>query len=152
MKFPELSGENLEKKKYIIPNDLEGDLNFLIVPFHRWQQGLVDNWVPFLAQIQKSNPKFRFYEIPTLNSSYKVMRFVIDGGMRAGIPDRTVRERTITAYLNKSLFKTQLQIRSEDTISLFLVRKNGEILWRTEGDFNNHKADQLIKVIEDFNN
>ena len=151
MKFPDISGENLEKKKYNIPYDLEGDLNMVIVPFQRWHQSLVDEWSYFLNKIEESNPNFRYYEVPTLNSGYKVMRFMIDGGMRAGIPDRSIRERTITLYTNKPLFEKQLDIKSEDTIYLFLIRKNGEILWRNEGEFDAQKGDQLLETIEKLN-
>lgn len=151
MKFPEISGKNLEKKQYNIPYDLEGELNMLIVPFQRWHQTLVDQWSHFLNNIENLNHNFRYYEMPTLNLTYKVMRFMIDGGMRAGIPDKDVRERTITVYINKRLFKKHLKIQSEDTIYLFLIRKNGEILWRTEGQFESYKGDELLKFMKELN-
>jgi hypothetical protein len=148
MKFPDVSGENLEKKKYNIPYDLEGELNIVIVPFQRWHQSLVDEWSVFLNNIERSNRNFRYYEVPTLNSGYKIMSFMIDGGMRAGIPDRSVRERTITLYTNKPLFEEQLNINSEDTIYLFLIRKNGEILWRSEGQYDKQKGEELLKTMK----
>jgi hypothetical protein len=151
MNFPEITGKNLEKKQYNIPYDLEGELNMLIIPFQRWHQTLVDQWSLFLNNIENLNHDFRYYEIPTLNITYKVMRFMIDGGMRAGIPDKQIRERTITTYLNKSLFKRHLNIQSEDTIYLFLIRKNGEILWRTEGKFESYKGEELLKFIKGLN-
>ncbi|NVM18629.1 MAG: hypothetical protein HWN80_13010 [Candidatus Lokiarchaeota archaeon] len=151
MKFPEITGENLEKKKYTIPYDLEGELNVVIVPFQRWHQSLVDEWSVFLNSIEQRDLNFRYYEVPTLNSAYKAMRFMIDGGMRAGIPERGVRERTITLYTNKPLFEKQLSITSEDTIYLFLIRKNGEILWRSEGEFDAQKGDDLLETIEKLN-
>ncbi len=151
MKFPDISGENLEKKKYNIPYDLEGELNIVIVPFQRWHQSLVDEWSAFLNNIERSNRNFRYYEVPTLNSGYKIMRFMIDGGMRAGIPDRSVRERTITLYTNKPLFEELLNINSEDTIYLFLIRRNGEILWRSEGEYDIQKGEELLKIIEKIN-
>ena len=151
MKFPDISGENLEKKKYNIPYDLEGELNIVIVPFQRWHQSLVDEWSAFLNNIERSNRNFRYYEVPTLNSGYKIMRFMIDGGMRAGIPDRSVRERTITLYTNKPLFEEQLNINSEDTIYLFLIRRNGEILWRSKGEYDKQKGEELLKTIEKIN-
>ncbi|MBY9015653.1 MAG: hypothetical protein KGD68_08190 [Candidatus Lokiarchaeota archaeon] len=151
MKFPNVSGKNLEKKKYNIPYDLEGELNVLIVPFQRWHQSLADEWSVFLNKIEKSTQDFRYYEVPTLNSGYKVMRFMIDGGMRAGIPNRSVRERTITLYTNKPLFEKLLNIKSEDTIYLFLIRKNGEILWRDEGEYDTQKGEELLKTIENLN-
>ena len=76
---------------------------------------------------------------------------MIDGGMRAGIPDRSVRERTITLYTNKPLFEELLNINSEDTIYLFLIRRNGEILWRSEGEYDIQKGEELLKIIEKIN-
>jgi hypothetical protein len=151
MKFPEVAGENLEKKKINLPFDLEGEINMVIVPFQRWHQSLVDEWSVFLNKIEQSNHNFRYYEVPTLNSAYKVMRFMIDGGMRAGIPDRRVRERTITLYTNKPLFEQELNIKSEQTIYLFLIRKNGEILWRSEGEYEPQKGNELLKTLEKLN-
>ncbi|TFF87480.1 MAG: hypothetical protein EU550_03175, partial [Promethearchaeota archaeon] len=88
MKFPEIDGNNLEEQPYHLPYDLEGELNLLIVPFKRWQQSLVDQWSVFLNEIASRYNFFKFYEIPTLAKSYKLMRFMIDGGMRAGIPNK----------------------------------------------------------------
>jgi len=151
MRFPEVSGENLEQKKYNLPHDLEGELNLVIIPFQRRHQTLVDQWSLFLNNIERSNHNFRYYEIPTLNSGYKLMRSIIDGGMRAGIPDKSVRERTITLYTNKNLFEKQLNIKSEDTIYLFLIRKDGEILWKNKGQFEQQKGEELLKTIEKLN-
>ena len=75
-------------------------------------------------------------------------RTFLNEGMRAGIPDQTARERTITLYLNKETFKSALDIPSEDDIYLFLVNRDGEILWRTTGAFSNEKANSLTQFIE----
>jgi hypothetical protein len=68
--------------------------------------------------------------------------------MRAGIPDAIARERTITLYLDKDEFKSALNISSEDEIYLFLVDRDGEILWRETGTFSEDKAADLLQVIE----
>lgn len=147
MMFPEVSGQNLEFENFNLPYNLEGALNLLIIPFHRWHQSLVDEWSFHLNSLEKQYSNFKYYEIPTLSKGYKVMRFMIDGGMRAGIPDKVVRERTITLYINKTLFKKKLKILSEDTIYLFLINKKGEIIWRTEGRFGKHKLENLEKFL-----
>ena len=46
MHIPTMSGFNLERRKYTLPEDLEGEMNLLLVPFQRWQQLLVDTWAP----------------------------------------------------------------------------------------------------------
>ncbi len=141
--FPNVFGKNLELEHFNIPSDLEGDLNLVIIPFKQWHQSLVNQWGFFLNTLESEFFNFRYYEIPTLSYGYKLMRFMIDGGMRAGIPDKSVRKRTITVYLNKNEFRKSLDIPSENTIYLFLITKKGDILWRSEGEYTPIKAEEL---------
>ncbi len=150
MLFPEVEGKNLENKSYKLPYDLEGELNILLIPFQRWHQNLVDSWAPYLEKLNNEFPGVKFYEVPTLSNGYKVMSFMIDGGMRAGIPSKEVRERTITIYIKKSQFKKALDILSEQTIYIFLINKKGEILWRESGVYNDLKAEQLTDYLKAY--
>jgi hypothetical protein len=75
---------------------------------------------------------------------------MIDGGMRAGIPNTQVRERTITVYTDKSKFKKALEIPNEKTIYLFLVNKKGEILWRESGVYDDSKAEELTDYLNNY--
>jgi hypothetical protein len=147
MIFPNVSGKNLEFENFNIPYDLEGDLNLMIIPFKQWHQNLVNQWSFFLNTVESEFLNFRYYEIPTLSYGYKLMRFMIDGGMRAGIPDKGVRKRTITLYLNKNEFRKSLEIPSEKTIYLFLINKKGDILWRSEGEYTPTKAKELKDIV-----
>ncbi|MFB0559991.1 MAG: hypothetical protein ACETWM_01980 [Candidatus Lokiarchaeia archaeon] len=149
MKFPEVKGKNLEKQTFRLPQDLEGELNILIVPFQRWHQQLVNTWTFFLNTLVEDNPSLEYYELPTISKGYKAVSFMIDGGMRAGILDKKTRHRTITLYINKKTFKEQLKIPNEDTIYLFLVTKDGDVLWRAEGAFSSEKADELEAIISE---
>ena len=150
MFFPEVEGKNLESKSYKLPYDLEGDLNVVLVPFQRWHQNLVDSWGAYLENITQRFAGVKFYEVPSLSRGYKMMSFVIDGGMRAGILSKEVRERTITIYINKSTFKKALEIPNEQTIYLFLVDKNGKILWRESGVYDDLKAEKLTDYLTDY--
>jgi hypothetical protein len=145
-----VSGQNLEYENYNLPSTLKGELNLVIVPFQMWHQNLVNGWAGYLNDLEISYPYFKYYEVPTLSKGYKLMSFMIDGGMRAGIPDKSVRERTITLYINKNQFKKELSIKNEDTIYLFLINKKGEILWNTEGSFSMDKFIELQDYIEKY--
>jgi hypothetical protein len=70
--------------------------------------------------------------------------------MRAGIPDQTARERTITLYLDKEGFKSALDIPNENDIYLLLVEQNGNILWRTTGEYTEDKASELFKAVQEY--
>jgi hypothetical protein len=67
--------------------------------------------------------------------------------MRGGIRDKEMRGRTITLYINKTEFNKALQIPTEDTIHLFLVDCDGNILWRDTGPYSKEKENAVMEAI-----
>jgi hypothetical protein len=147
--FPTIEASNLEGEKVLLPQDLEGTLNVVIIAFQRQQQLLVDTWIPFLEELTHKTPGLAFYELPTIRSGIPFLRFIVDSGMRAGIPDKQARERTITIYTKKKQFRQKLDIPNEDNIFIFLMKKDGHILWRSEGEFTIQKGIELEKAINE---
>jgi hypothetical protein len=134
----------------VFPNDFAGEFNLVIVPFQQYQQRTVNTWIPFAQEIEASFPGFIYYELPTIYEMPLLSRTFVNEGMRAGIPDQTARERTITLYLDKEKFKSALDIPSEDDIYLFLVDRNGEIFWRSDGVYTQEKAENLLDTIKNL--
>ena len=147
--FPNVSGSNLEGRKFYFPKDFEGKLNIIVVAFKREQTSLIETWAEDLADIERKNPTVRFYELPVLSRTYSPIRWWIDGGMRAGISDSESRKRTITVYTAKNIFKNHLRIPSEDTIHVLLVDKSGTVLWQTQGSLTKEKIGKLRKTLEE---
>ena len=146
--FPVVSGFNLNRQELIFPRDFEAELSLVIVPFQQYQQQIVNTWLPFAQEVEASFPGFIYYELPTIYEMPVLSRTFINEGMRAGIPDETARQRTITLYLDKAAFKSALDINTEDDIHLFLVDRDGEILWRSNGQFTQEKADSLLEYLQ----
>jgi hypothetical protein len=145
--FPAVKGANLEGRTFTLPADFEGELNLVIVAFQRWHQSLVDTWLPIGRELQRALPGLRIYELPTIQRLNFLARKSIDFGMRMGIPDKAVREATITLYLDKEAFRTELEVSNEETIRLFLVRRGGEILWRGEGPNSDETRHALVDAL-----
>jgi len=146
--FPIVSGSNLNREEFEFPRDFSGTLNLVIIPFQQQQQLIVNTWLPVLQEVEGTFPGFIYYELPTIYELPTLSRTFINEGMRAGIPDETSRQRTITLYLNKEAFKDALNIPSEDQIYLYLVNQTGDILWSEEGEFTQEKAQSLIDFLE----
>jgi hypothetical protein len=147
--FPDVSGSNLEGKSRRLPNDFEGDLNVVIIAFRREHTDMIESWLNSLAQMIGKNTKLGFYELPVLSRAYSPFRRWIDGGMRAGIVDDEARERTVTVYTNKRDFKRRLEIPNEETIYIFLVRRNGTILWQDKGRLTEAKFQKLQNAVQE---
>jgi len=147
--FPDVSGSNLEGKSRRLPNDFEGDLNVVIIAFRREHTDMIESWLNSLAQMIGKNTKLGFYELPVLSRAYSPFRRWIDGGMRAGIVDDEARERTVTVYTNKRDFKRRLEIPNEETIYIFLVGRNGTILWQDKGRLTEAKFQKLQNAVQE---
>jgi hypothetical protein len=146
--FPIVSGYNLNRQEFEYPRDFGGDLNLVIIAFQQYHQFTVNTWIPFAQEIEATYPGFIYYEFPTINEMPAISRTFINEGMRAGIPDQTARERTITLYLDKEAFKSALEIPNENDIYLYVVDRDGDILWQTTGEYTEDKAGKLIDVIK----
>lgn len=133
MLFPKLSSKNLLGETIMLPYDLDDKLNLIIIAFQRWQQDEVETW---------RKTKLAIYEVPALSIGYILMKPIIDGGMKSGIPDDKIKSRTITIY-DKNRVKELLQIKKEDHISVFLVNHKGEILNKFEGNYKNQKFKEV---------
>ncbi|MGA2382630.1 MAG: hypothetical protein ABSG61_04265 [Gemmatimonadales bacterium] len=145
--FPAVTGRSLTGRTYHLPGDFEGARNLVLVAFKRHQQEDVDTWTPHLRPLAAGDSGLRVYELPTLGRGYRLMRGMIDGGMRRGIPDSAVRAATITLYINKTPFRDTLGITDESRIHVLLVDRSGRILWRAEGRYTADAEAELEKVL-----
>ena len=148
MKFPDVSGSNLQRERVNLPVDLEGELNMLFIPFQQWQQAIVDSWIPWAREIEQGFPGLRYYELPTIEQLPLLARFFINEGMRAGIPDPVSRQRTITLYVDKSSFCQALGMNTEKTIYILLVDRQGNVIDQQQGEYSPEKARLLLEAIE----
>lgn len=147
MKFPEVEATSLAHKKFHLPADLEGEINLVLVAFKQWHQNLVDTWIPSLQTLAVQHRQLRVYELPTMPRFNPFVRFMIDSGMRGGIPDRRVRASTLCIYTNLDRFTNAIAIPDLETIHLFLLDRSGEVLWRATGGFDQDRLNELTTEI-----
>lgn len=139
-RLPEIEARSLDGRAYSLPAELDGELNVLVVAFQRWQQSLVDGWLPALLELERRLPDVRVYEVPTISRAWSPLRWFIDGGMSRGIPDREARARTLTTYTDVGRVLGVLGLADSGTIAVVLVERSGRIIWQGGGRFD---ADQL---------
>jgi hypothetical protein len=147
VRFPDVEGSSLSMVPHRLPQTLAGDVNLLLIAFRQWQQRDVDTWTPVADELADNYPGFRAYELPVISQAYRPVARFIDGGMRSGIPDPSVRDATITLYINRSAFMRSLQIPTTSSIVPMLVQPSGTILWRTEGPRTPGSEDELRTVV-----
>ena len=148
MQFPTVTGSNLEGRRLILPSDLEGRINLVTLAFWQRHQALVDTWIPLARDLEEHSQDFAFYELPVIQNRSRLSQWFIDSGMRAGIPDRRVREHTITLYLDKPPFLDALDITDDGTIHSMLVDRTGRVLWRASGPMTDTAESDLVSALQ----
>jgi hypothetical protein len=131
-----------------LPSDLEGDLNLVVLAFWQRHQTLVDTWMPLGKNLEGRYPGLAVYELPVIQDRSRFSRWFIDNGMRAGISDPGVRERTITLYLDKPPFLEAVGISDDSTIHSLLIDRTGQVLWRANGPLVESAEVDLTALLE----
>ncbi|MDF1594547.1 MAG: hypothetical protein P1T08_00430 [Acidimicrobiia bacterium] len=109
---------------------------------------MVDTWMPLARRLQARHSNLVAYELPVIESRGRLSQWFIDSGMRSGIPDRTIREHTITLYIDKIEFLASLGIEDDSTIHTLLIDRAGGILWRSSGPLDPAKEEALSDFLE----
>jgi hypothetical protein len=132
MRFPSVTATDLNGRQVAFPDDFGPGPTLVLIAFQRWQQELVDEWLPLARELAGAYDGFDYYEFPVIARIYGPTRWLVDGGMRAGIPDPEARARTVTLYVDKAGFRESLGLESEETVYALLV-VDGEVTWRAAG-------------------
>lgn len=147
MTFPTVNGSNLLRQKLTLPQDLQGELNLVFIPFQQWQQSEVDSWVTLAGQLDETYKGLYYYELPTIQSKGVLYRTFINEGMRAGIPNPKSRERTITLYLDKVDFRNALNLLDEAHIYILLIDRQGNEFFRARGPYSQESEAALRQTL-----
>lgn len=145
LRFPEIKGSSLTRKKFTLPADFEAAYSLVLVAFAQIHQRSVDTWVPLGKEIESRHADFRYYELPTIRRMNPLARTFIDRGMAAGIPSEDTRSRTITLYTDIPAFLAPLGLEMADRehIHAFLVTRKGEVLWHARGPVTRAATEQV---------
>ena len=148
MTFPTVNGSNLQRAKLTLPQDFEGKYNLLFIAFQQWQQDEVNTWIALAETCEARFPELVYYELPTIRALNGLSKFFINEGMRAGIPNQKSRERTITLYLDKDDFRTDLALEDEEHIFALLIDHQGNEYWRARGPLSQSSEAGLLEALD----
>jgi ATPase complex subunit ATP10 len=130
-RFPEIRAKSLAGLPVSIPEATAGRIALIAVAFLRESQSQLDSWLePFVNRFG-NREGFTFYEVPMISSGYKFMRFMIDGGMRAGIP-KNKHPHVVTMYGDVERYVNELDLDARYGYA-FLLDQEGIIRWQGQG-------------------
>jgi len=144
--FPQVSGDNLNGKTFSFPQDFTAPRTLILFAYQREQADALGSWVEGLKLTERSIP---WFEMPIISSPYKLGSFIIDRGMRSGIPDTKIRDRVVTIYTDQEAFSHALGIEFEKTAAYALVvDAQGKVLGFVKGAYDLKKASTILQLLK----
>lgn len=146
--FPAVTAENLLGESFDLPDDLPGRIRVVFVAFRQRQQPEVNTWLAIGDRLEADFDGLRYFEFPTIWLPFRLMKPMIDNGMRGGIPSRAARARTLTLFTNVSRFVTTTGLPGTDRIAVLLLDGEGRIRWSVTGSHSPDRERALRRAIE----
>jgi hypothetical protein len=124
---------------------MEGKVTLICIAFVRGAQNMIDSWIqPFEQEFGKDS-RFAVYEIPMINEAWKVVSWVIDSGMRGGIPVEK-HNNVVTFYGDYSGYRKTLRMEDTNLAYVFLLDQKGIIRWKGQGYTRPETERELIET------
>ena len=150
LRFPTVTGENLPGQTFNLPTDFQGKSILAIVPFDEDQQVEAQTWLSPAREVAQQHPNFTYYNVPVFPSMAAPLRAIVRGGMSVSISDSYLRALTITVFLdNRDQFLEALKLPNADTLQVFLLNADSNVLWRGAGEYSDSQGDALRKLLRD---
>jgi ATP10 protein len=145
--FPTISAKTLAKRCVRFPEETKGKVGLVFVAFEQGAQQDINSWVdPFIGDVL-SNDAVSYYEIPMISGTYKPVSRFIDGGMRGGVP-KNLHDRTATFYGKRADFFESMAISDQSRAYLFVLSRDGRIVFRTAGPATAEKISAARNALE----
>lgn len=129
--FPQVAADNLLGQSADFPRDLPGDPTLVLVAFERGDQSDIDAWIEALDL--KDTARIPWIEMPVVGGSTRVIKPLLDGWMRDGIPSAEAQARVFTLYSSRKRFKRALSVPKTPGILAVVARRDGSVVSLFEG-------------------
>jgi hypothetical protein len=147
MPFPHLEVRDLEGRRRVLPDDLPGPWDLLVLAFRRGQQADVDRWGDLVRTAGIDH--LDFWEVPVIGRAWGPARGWIDGGMARAIPDREVRIHTLTTYTDVRGVLSALGVHGTGQVVAVLV-VDGTARWRSVGTASQAAIAELVDRVAEI--
>jgi hypothetical protein len=118
MKFPRVSGSNLDGNHLPLPGWFDGDPTLLLISFQWQQRSLVDPWCSVANQLTARYDDFEYYELLVVDWR---SRMLIGRTRRADLLTTDQHDRMVVLRVNKRQFRQSLGLLGEDTVYALLL-------------------------------
>ncbi len=132
--FPTIAAESLDKMPILLPSQLEGTQNLLLLSWARDQGPQLDTWTAVAQALQHTDAGFHMYKMLVSAPENALYRWWEIASLRADETDPELLHWSVPLYTDKAALRRSLGLgNNEHSVVALLVDKAGHVLWRAEG-------------------
>jgi hypothetical protein len=146
VQVPAVHGEALNGAVVDLPAALKGKVAVLMVSFSQGSREQMTAWGRRLAGDYRDSNEVSYYELPVLEAVPKLLRGIVVGKIRDGVPDRA-RPRFVPVFDHEDAWKSVTGYKESDQTYVLLVDSTGTVRWRTQGAASDEAYAQMKQHI-----
>ncbi|MGE3348765.1 MAG: hypothetical protein AB7I35_15165 [Ramlibacter sp.] len=145
-KLPSLTAKRLDQRTLSLPAGLPSDRTLALIAFERGHHGDIESWIQGLQLRQ--NPDINWLRMPVLQDpGHAQGRSAIENRLLARYTTEGERSRMLPVFTDRAAFIRAAGLSSPHTAYAVVLNRNGDVLARVEGQFDQDKANALRETL-----
>jgi hypothetical protein len=145
-RLPTLTAKRLEQQRIVLPQGLAAGRTLALVAFNRNQRAEIQSWITGLGLDR--DPSISWFKMPVLNDpGNEDARNATEIKLLARHPGENARARLVPVFADRESFIRATGLSSADHASVLILDREGIVLARAEGLFDQDKARALRETL-----
>ncbi|TFZ08822.1 hypothetical protein [Ramlibacter humi] len=145
-KVPTVSAKRLDQTQMVLPQQLPSGRTLALVVFNRSQREEVQSWIDGLGLQRDSS--IVWVKLPVMNDpGDDKERRGIEQRLLERHPDQVDRARLVPLFTDREAFVRAAGLTNTDHASVLVIDRDGNVLARAEGPFDQKKGQALRETI-----
>ena len=145
-RLPSLTAKRLDQQRLVLPQGLAAGRTLALVAFNHNQRAEIQSWITGLGLDR--DPSISWFKMPVLDDpGNENARNAIEIKLLARHPSESARSRLVPVFTDREAFIRAAGLSGADHASVLILDREGTVLARAEGLFDQDKARALRETL-----
>jgi len=145
-RLPELTVKRLDQQLIALPRGLTADRTLVLVAYSKAQREEIESWVKGLRLDKDSS--IAWIKMPLVNDpGNEAVRNAVERKLLAQHPADSERSRIVPVFTDRQAFIRAAGLSGHEHASVLVLNRDGKVLARAEGRFDEDKAQALRETL-----
>jgi hypothetical protein len=145
-RMPTVAAKRLDQQSVVLPQQLPAERTLALVAYSRNHREEIDSWIKGLRLDEDKS--ITWFRMPVLNDPGDAhARSAIEDKLLARHPNELDRTRLVPVFTDRQAFVRAAGLSGTDRASVLVLNRNGKVLARAEGMYDESKARALRETL-----